>query len=104
MILAGNKCVASYDPRTGAQDWIIDGPTEQYVASMVYNGSLLFMTAGFPEHHILAIKPDGTGNVTKSAIVQRDHASHFLCAFADRDRRLFSGDKRRRNRQLLCGR
>jgi outer membrane protein assembly factor BamB len=69
MILSGNLCVASYDPRTGARHWIVDGPTEQYVASMVYNGKLLFMTAGFPEHHIQAIRPDGRGNVTKTHVV-----------------------------------
>ncbi len=33
----------------GAPLWIIDGPTEQFVASLVYNGDLLFMTCGFPE-------------------------------------------------------
>lgn len=62
MILSGSKCVASYDPRDGSRHWIINGPTEQFVASMVFNGDLLFLTAGFPEHHILAIKPDGEGN------------------------------------------
>lgn len=71
MMLSGSKCVASYDPRTGKQQWIIDGPTEQYVASMVYNGELLFMTAGFPDKHILAIRPDGSGNVTDSHVVWR---------------------------------
>jgi outer membrane protein assembly factor BamB len=69
MILSGNKCVASYDPRTGQRQWIIDGPTEQYVASMVTNGRLLFMTAGFPAHHIQAIRPDGHGNVTQTHVV-----------------------------------
>src|SRR5262249_50268801 len=54
------------------QLWIIDGPTEQFVASLVYGDGLLFLTAGFPEHHIMAIRPDGTGNVTKNAIVWRD--------------------------------
>ena len=38
MILSGSKCVASYDPRDGSRHWIIDGPTEQFVASLVYNG------------------------------------------------------------------
>jgi len=71
MILSGSKCITSYDPRTGKQHWVIDGPTEQFVASLVYNGELLFMTAGFPERHILAIKPDGEGNVTDSHIVWR---------------------------------
>ena len=69
MILSGSKCVASYDPRDGSRHWIIDGPTEQFVASLVYNGKLLFMTAGFPELHILAIRPDGHGNVTKTHVV-----------------------------------
>jgi outer membrane protein assembly factor BamB len=68
MILSGDKCVASYDPNNGSRHWLIDGPTEQFVASIVYNekAGLLFMTGGFPDHHILAIKPDGRGNITKS--------------------------------------
>lgn len=71
LILSGSKSVCSYDPRTGTRIWNIDGPTEQFVASMVDDGKLLFMTAGFPDRHILAIKPDGHGNVTDSAIVWR---------------------------------
>jgi len=73
MILSGSKCIASYDPRTGQQHWIIDGPTEQFVASMVYNPKhdMLFMTGGFPAHHILGIKPDGQGNITQTHIVWR---------------------------------
>ncbi len=73
MVLSGDKCVASYDPNNGRMYWIIDGPTEQFVASPVYNegAGLLFVTGGYPEHHIIAIKPDGSGNVTKSKIVWR---------------------------------
>lgn len=71
MILSGSKSVASYDPHDGSQHWIIDGPTEQFVASVVYNDGLVFLTAGFPEHHILAIRPDGHGNVTDTHIAWR---------------------------------
>lgn len=71
MILSGSKSVASYDPRDGSRHWIIDGPTEQFVASVVYNDGLIFLTAGFPEHHILAIRPDGYGNVTDTHIAWR---------------------------------
>jgi outer membrane protein assembly factor BamB len=71
MLLSGSKSVASYDPRDGSRHWIIDGPTEQFVASAVYNGELLFITAGFPDHHILAIRPNGHGNVTDTNIVWR---------------------------------
>ncbi len=68
MVLSGSKCVASYDPHDGARHWIIDGPTEQFVASVVYNHDLLFVTGGFPEHHVLTIKPSGEGNVTNSHV------------------------------------
>ena len=73
MVLSGTKCVTSYDPDNGELRWIIDGPTQQFVASMVWSerAQLFFMTAGFPEFHILAIRPDGTGNVTGSHIAWR---------------------------------
>jgi outer membrane protein assembly factor BamB len=73
MVLSGDQSVASYDPNDGSLHWIIDGPTDQFVASPVYNekAGLLFITGGYPEHHIIAVKPDGHGNVTKSKIVWR---------------------------------
>jgi outer membrane protein assembly factor BamB len=73
MILSGSKCVASYSPQDGHLHWIIDGPTEQFVASIVHDeqSNLLLMSGGFPEHHILAIKPDGIGNVTNTHICWR---------------------------------
>jgi outer membrane protein assembly factor BamB len=71
MILSGSKSVASYDPASGKRHWIIDGPTEQFVASMIYNGQYLFVTGGYPERHILAIRPDGHGNVTQTHIAWR---------------------------------
>lgn len=76
LILSGSESVASYDPDTGAQHWVIDGPTEQFVASLVYNENLnlLFMTCGFPQKHMLAIRPGGSGNVTKTHIAWRDTA------------------------------
>jgi outer membrane protein assembly factor BamB len=65
MILSGDRSVASYDPDTGKQHWYLHGPTEQYVASLVYNkkADLLFMTAGFPQHHLLGLRHNGSGNL-----------------------------------------
>ena len=73
MVLVGDVCVASYDPNNGQRHWLIDGPTEQFVASPVYSEKtgLVLITGGFPAHHILAIRPDGAGNVTKTHIVWR---------------------------------
>jgi outer membrane protein assembly factor BamB len=73
MILSGSKCVASYDPRSGALHWIIRGPTEQFVASVVHSEETgwLYMTGGFPDHHLLAIRPEGSGDVTETHIPWR---------------------------------
>ncbi len=73
MVLSGDKCVASYNPDTGHRYWVIDGPTDQFVASPVFSErtGFVYITGGFPGHHILAIRPDGTGNVTRSHIVWR---------------------------------
>jgi outer membrane protein assembly factor BamB len=71
MILSGSLSIASYDPRNGKRHWIVDGPTEQFVASMVYDGKYVFATGGYPERHTLAIRPGGKGNVTDTHIAWR---------------------------------
>lgn len=69
MILCGSDTVCSYDPRTGKRNWMVWGPTEQCVASVVYDGKKnVFVTGGYPDHEFLAIDPRGKGNVTKSHI------------------------------------
>ncbi|HWN97279.1 MAG TPA: PQQ-binding-like beta-propeller repeat protein [Methylomirabilota bacterium] len=73
MILTGSKCTTSYDPNNGKLHWIIDGPTDQFVASPVFSAKtgLIYITGGYPDHHILAIKADGHGDVTRTKIVWR---------------------------------
>jgi outer membrane protein assembly factor BamB len=69
MLLSGSLCVASYNPNDGSRLWIIDGPTEQYVASLVYDGELIYLTCGFPQEHLMGIRPTGRGNVTDTHVV-----------------------------------
>ncbi len=79
MVLSGSKCTASYDPQTGKRYWIVNGPTEQFVASMVYTDGMFMITGGFPTLHTLGIRPDGAGNVTKSHVawhIQGDATSY----------------------------
>ena len=71
LMMSGSKTVASYNPENGALRWIMQGPTEQFVAAPVYNGKYLFITAGYPERHILAIRPDGKGDVTNTHVAWR---------------------------------
>jgi outer membrane protein assembly factor BamB len=68
LVLSGSMSVASYDPATGREYWEMDGPTEQFVASPVFAEGVFFITGGFPEHHFVGIRPDGTGDVTDTHI------------------------------------
>jgi len=72
LVFSGSKSVVSLNPRDGSTHWSIQGPTEQYVASMVFDGKLFFMAAGFPDYHVLGIRPDGSGNVTDTHIAWRE--------------------------------
>ena len=70
MVLSGTICVASYDPADGHLWWMMDGPTEQFVASLVYGEKTgyFFLTGGFPQHHVMAIKPDGNGQISEAQV------------------------------------
>jgi outer membrane protein assembly factor BamB len=79
LVMSGSKCVASYDPDTGKQIWIIDGPTEQFVSSLVYAQGILFLTAGYPTYHLMGIRPDGQGNVTDTHVLWHDrHSADYV--------------------------
>jgi outer membrane protein assembly factor BamB len=77
MVMSGSKSVISMDPRTGKQHWRVEGPTEQFVASMVFDGELFFLAAGFPTYHVMAIDPSGSGDVTDSHV--RWHVKTAQC-------------------------
>lgn len=77
LVLSGSKCVTGYNADTGKQLWIIDGPTEQYVASLVFLNDVLFLTTGFPEFHLMGISPEGEGNITHSKYI-RWHIPHKI--------------------------
>lgn len=77
MVLSGSMHIASYDPRSGAQRWAIEGPAEQFVASMVYDGKQFYMVAGFPTYHAMAIRPDGSGDVTNTHVTW--HVKNLSC-------------------------
>jgi len=75
MFLAGSYHVSGYDPTDGTLLWFVSTDhlrMQQYVASLVYQHGLIFVTAGFPDRHFLAIRPDGTGDVTKTHIAWQD--------------------------------
>lgn len=77
MVVSGSECIVSFNPDTGTRYWTIDGPTEQFVASMVFDGHKFYMAAGFPTYHVMGILPTGKGNVTQSHVAW--HARNAKC-------------------------
>ncbi|MBW3543333.1 MAG: PQQ-like beta-propeller repeat protein, partial [Planctomycetes bacterium] len=77
LVFSGSKCVVGLDPRDGSTIWSIEGPTEQFVASMVDDDEKFYMAAGFPTHHVLAIRPGGTGDVTDTHVAW--HSTEAKC-------------------------
>jgi outer membrane protein assembly factor BamB len=73
MIFCGNQEVTSYNPEDGSRYWFINGPSEDFCSSPVYNEKtgLVLISSAWPQRHLLAIKPDGNGDVSNSHIAWR---------------------------------
>jgi outer membrane protein assembly factor BamB len=71
MIFCGNREIASYNPDDGSRYWFVNGPSEDFCSSPVYNekSGLVFVSSAWPERNLVAIRPDGHGDVTKSHVV-----------------------------------
>lgn len=70
MIFCGNQEIASYNPNDGSQNWVVDRPASDFCSSPVYNEKhgLVITSTAWPRRVLMAIRPDGQGNVTKSHI------------------------------------
>jgi outer membrane protein assembly factor BamB len=73
MFHCGGKSVAGHDPSDGSRLWFVDGPSDEFVASPVYNArtGLLFASSSYPKQILLAINPDGRGNVSDTHVAWR---------------------------------
>jgi outer membrane protein assembly factor BamB len=74
LVQCGDRCVTSFDPASGKQLWTVDGPSEEFVATPVYSekAGLVFISSSWPKRVLLAIRPDGSGDVTATHVVWRD--------------------------------
>ena len=74
LIQCGDRCVTSFDPDTGKALWYVEGPSEEFVATPTYSpaAGLVFISSSWPKQVLLAIRPDGSGNVTQTHVVWRD--------------------------------
>lgn len=68
LVIAGSKSIAAYEPKTGQQVWVVDSPTEKFVATVAHTQGLIFATGTSPQTTLTAIDPTGTGNVTRTHV------------------------------------
>jgi outer membrane protein assembly factor BamB len=72
MISLGSKATYGYDPRTGEELWRIEERGSHSASTRPVAGhGLVFYPTGFQGSQLLAIKPDGKGDVTASHIAWR---------------------------------
>ena len=79
MIFGGNKQITSYNPDDGSIYWFVNGPSEDFCSTPVYNekSGLVLMSSAWPQRILMAIKPDGSGNVTESKVVWQTKEGAF---------------------------
>ena len=70
VIQCGNRCVTGFDAETGEEIWTVDGPSQEFVATPVFceKAGLVFISSSWPMQKILAIRPNGKGNVTETHV------------------------------------
>src|SRR5262249_29491345 len=69
MVLAGSKSVAAFDPKNGKQVWVADSSTDKFVATAAFADGVVCATGTSPNQTLVGIRPDGTGNVTKTHVL-----------------------------------
>jgi outer membrane protein assembly factor BamB len=69
MISACSKGAYSYDPRSGDEFWRITFPSYSSAARPLFGEGLVFINTGFGKADLLAVRPDGEGDVTATNIV-----------------------------------
>ncbi len=69
LITCGGDEVRSFDPATGKTLWWCDGPTDVCVAGLCHADGVVFATGGYPKRTRLAVRANGSGNVTATHVV-----------------------------------
>jgi outer membrane protein assembly factor BamB len=71
MLSAGAKAAYAYDPRTGRELWRVQYADWSAAPRPLYAGGLAYIVTGLSKGELLAVKTDGEGDVTESAVAWR---------------------------------
>ncbi len=70
LLVVGAETVRGYDPATGKELWSLRGPTVEVIPALVVGKDLIYSASG-RNGPILAFRPGGAGDVTKTHLVWR---------------------------------
>jgi outer membrane protein assembly factor BamB len=68
IISTGSEVLAGYDPRTGTEIWWLAHDGYSVVPRAVFGHGLVFVCTGYESPRLLAIRPDGQGDVAKTHV------------------------------------
>ena len=69
MLSAGAKAAYGYDPRDGREIWRVQYPDWSVAPRPLFDHGLAFIVTGLTKREMWAVKTDGQGDVTDSAVV-----------------------------------
>ena len=68
LISVGAKTCFAYEPTNGKEIWHVEFPSHSAAARPFYDGEKVYISTGYGKADLLAIHPDGHGNVTDSKV------------------------------------
>ncbi len=72
LISMGAKATYAYDPLTGKERWRVEERTNHSASTRPVSGfGLVFLPTGFPKGELLAVRPDGRGDITATHVAWR---------------------------------
>ena len=71
VVIPGAQCVYSYDPENGKELWRVTYTGFSNVLRPVFANGLVYVSSGYFAHEMMAIRPDGRGDVTASHVTWR---------------------------------
>ncbi len=75
IVSPGSNIVAAFDPKDGKEIWSVRYNGYSVIPRPVYANGLLFICTGYDRPSLLAIKPDGMGDVTETHVAWKTSKS-----------------------------
>lgn len=90
LLIHGTNLVTSYDPNTGKELWRADGPAQTCANTVAFDEKFVYASGGYPEKKLLAIRADGSGDVSATHVVwSAEKAVSYVPSMIVNDGRLF---------------